>query len=459
MESALTDQAFFALQPELTAWSQQWLQQLDQRPVARPDEPMPPLRDLPGHGLGLEAVWQSFCRDLAPGFNASPGPRYLGFVTGGVTPAALAGDWLTAVIDQNVASAGNSIATGVELQVLDWLRQLLELPGGLIGSLTTGATAANLLGMVCARQYAGWRQGRDIARDGIGSAAIKVFSGTPHASSLKVVGLVGLGREQIAAVPCLPGSEAMDVAALAAMLEASPEPGKIVIASAGTVTGTDFDDLNAIAALCRQHQAWLHVDGAFGLFSRLDPQRRDWSAGIEFADSITCDGHKWLNVPYDCGIFFTRHADLLQQCCSVSAPYLETHDLLPALMDRGIEQSRRFRALPLWFSLLAYGREGMRRIVEDNCRQAAALAEWLEASPDYALLKAPRLNVVVFRPRQEASADVLARLNAAGEVFMTPGQWQGQQGIRAAFSNWRTGDGDVERVCRALAAAVRGNAS
>ncbi|WP_215776329.1 pyridoxal-dependent decarboxylase [Paludibacterium sp. B53371] len=453
MEQAQADQAFFDLQPQLLAWSREWLQQLGQRPVARPDDPSPPELALPGQGLGLAGVWQAFCQDLAPGFNASPGPRYLGFVTGGVTPAALAGDWLTAVIDQNVASAGNSIATGVELQVLDWLRQLLDLPEGLVGSLTTGATAANLLAMVCARQHAGWRQGRDIARDGIGPAAIRVFSATPHASSLKVLGLVGLGREQIAAVPCLPDSEAMDVAALAAMLAASPEPGKIVIASAGTVTGTDFDDLTAIAALCRQHQAWLHVDGAFGLFSRLDPSRHGWTAGIELADSITCDGHKWLNVPYDCGIFFTPHADLLQQCCSVAAPYLEMHDSLPALMDRGIEQSRRFRALPLWFSLLAYGRDGMRHIVEENCRQASALAEWLQASPDYELLKPPRLNVVIFRPRHAEAMAVLTRLNAAGEVFMTPGVWQGQKGIRAAFSNWRTEASDVVRVCQALARA------
>ncbi|TDR79658.1 pyridoxal phosphate-dependent decarboxylase family protein [Paludibacterium purpuratum] len=447
-------QTLFDLQGEIAAWSVEWLKQLDERPVARPDDPQPPARSLPQDGLGLSAVWQAFVRDLAPGFNASPGPRYLGFVTGGVTPAALAGDWLTSVIDQNVASTGNSIATAVELQVLDWLCQLLDLPSGLVGSLTTGATAANLLGMACARQYAGWRQGRDIARDGIGGAAIRVFSATPHASSLKVLGLVGLGRGQVTEVPSLADSEAMDTDALRQLLVDCPVPGKIVIASAGTVTGTDFDDLRAIAALCREHHAWLHVDGAFGLFSRLDAERRAWTEGIELADSITCDGHKWLNVPYDCGIFLTRHPDLLQQCCSVSAPYLASDSALPTLMDRGIEQSRRFRALPLWFSLLAYGRDGFGRMVADNCRQAAALADWLEASADFELLKPPKLNVVIFRPKNGATAACLRRLNQGGEVFMTPGQWQGRDGIRAAFSNWRTDDADVERVCRALASAV-----
>jgi glutamate/tyrosine decarboxylase-like PLP-dependent enzyme len=453
---SLTDDhsTLIGLQSELALWSATWLDNLAQRPAAAADHPLPSSKALPQRGLGLAAAWQLFEHGMTPGFNASPGPRYLGFVTGGVTPAALLGDWLTPVIDQNVASSENSIATKVELQVLDWLCQLLNLPAGLSGSLTTGATASNLLGLVCGRQYAGRLQGRDIAADGIGDAGIRVFSATPHASSLKVVGLLGLGRNQIISVPCLPDSEAMDVAELSALLAAHPEPGKIVIASAGTVTGTDFDDLRAIAALCQQHQAWLHVDGAFGLFSRLTPQRHAWTDGIELADSITCDGHKWLNVPYDCGIFLTRHPDLLQQCCSVSAPYLDNRQELPTMMDRGIEQSRRFRALPLWFTLLASGQQGYAKMIEDNCRQASLLAQWLAASPDYQLLKTPKLNVVVFRPLACEPHDCLQRLNAQGEVFMTPGMWQGQAAIRAAFSNWRTTDEDVTQICRALAQAA-----
>lgn len=443
-----------ALQSAFSHWGTSWLAHLAQRPAANYMNQMPLARALPEDGLGLEAVWKLFEQDLAPGFNASPGPRYLGFVTGGVTPAALLGDWLTPVIDQNVASSGNSIATGVELQVLGWLCQLLDLPAELCGSLTTGATASNLLGLVCGRQYAGLQQGRDIAADGMGDAGIRVFSATAHASSLKAVGLLGLGRNQIVAVPCLPDSEAMDVTALGRLLAASVEPGKIVIASAGTVTGTDFDDLRAIAALCHEHHAWLHVDGAFGLFSRLLPECKAWTDGIELADSVTCDGHKWLNVPYDCGIFFTRHPDLLQQCCSVSAPYLDHCQEVPTMMDRGIEQSRRFRALPLWFSLLASGREGYAQMVEANCHQANLLAQWLVASPDYELLKAVRLNVVVFRPLRSEPNDCLNRLNLEGDVFMTPGEWQAKKGIRAAFSNWRTTDADVMRICSALARAV-----
>ena len=245
----------------------------------------------------------------------------------------------------------------------------------------------------------------------------------------------------------------MDTTALKTLLAASNSPGKIVIASAGTVTGTNFDDLQQIALLCNEYKAWLHVDAAFGLFSRLMPQRLALTAGIEHADSITCDGHKWLNVPYDCGIFFTKHPQILQQACSVSAPYLDVANSSVAYMDRSIENSRRFRALPVWLTLQAYGREGYRDIVVNNCNQAAALADWIEQSNDYQLLTPCRLNVVVFSPKnqQRSVKELLNSLNQSGQLYLTPGMWDGQQAIRAAFSNWRTSIKDVEIVCQLLA--------
>ena len=445
------------LAAEVARWCVDFQRQLPERPVACLDDPRPASAALPQHGIGGAAAFAAFTRDVAPHLSASAGPRYLGFVTGGTTPAATLADWIVSATDQNAASPGDSISTAIELQVLDWLRELLILPADFSGVLTSGATAANVLGIVCGRQFAGLEQGRDIARDGFGGAAIAVFSATPHASSLKALALAGLGRNAVVPVACQGGTEAMDVAALAAALEASPAPGKIVIASAGTVTGTDFDDLAAIAALCREHRAWLHVDGAFGLFSRLSASRREWTRGIELADSITCDGHKWLNVPYDSGIFFTRHPDLLQQVCSVAAPYLDLGAELPSLMDRGIENSRRFRALPLWMSLKAYGRQGFAELVNANCEQAAALAAWIDGSDAYELLAPCRLNVVIFRPRIEDGAvrERLQRINESGRVFMTPGVWGGRNGsrpgIRAAFSNWRTTLADLRTVCDVLA--------
>lgn len=412
--------------------------------VAPPDLPPGPLLE---RGMGSEKALDHFRGELLPHLSASAGPRYWGFVTGGATPAALVGDWLSSVADQNPSISGDSIAPAVEVQVLDWLRQLFRLPETFSGSLTSGATSANLLGILCGRQFAGEAQGIDVASAGLSGTLIQVFSACPHASSLKGLAMAGLGRDSLMSVACEPGSEKMSVPALEYALSASGSPGKIVLASAGTVTGTDFDDLSAIADLCRDHSAWLHVDGAFGIFSRLLEEKRSWTDGIERADSIACDGHKWLNVPYDSGVFLTPHTRLLEQVLSVPSPYLATDGPLPNFMNRGVENSRRFRALPIWFSLQAYGRAGVEEIVAGNCRQAARLADWLEASPDYELLTTCKLNVVVFRPSDvEDLGGWLRALNATGTVFMTPGRWQGVDAVRAAFSNWSTTAEDVERV-------------
>ena len=436
----------------IAEWSASFLKQVDQQSVAATNHPRPLDEPLATDGLGAEVTFAEFKKHLAPGLSGSVGPRYLGFVTGGVTPAAMLGDWLTAAIDQNVMVAGDSISTAVELQVIEWLRSLFELDAVYEGVLTSGATTSNLLGMLTARQFAGEIQDMDIASEGMGKAEIEIFSACPHASIRKVIGFSGMGRDAITEVPCLPGSEEMDVAALEQLLMHSQAPGKIVIASAGTVTGTDFDDLTQTTLLCKAHNAWLHVDAAFGLFSRLVPKYKSLTNGINGADSITCDGHKWLNVPYDCGIFLTKHPTLLQRTCSVSAPYLAVSDELPALMDRGIENSRRFRALPIWMSLKAYGRQGYRDLVSRNCEQASLLADWITKSSSYELLTPCKLNVVVFRP-SESKSDVqqkLAEINQTGLVYLTPGNWFGTPCIRAAFSNWRTEKADVDIVCSVL---------
>jgi len=435
---------------QVERWCLEFLQTLPQRPVAWQGSPTLG-GSLPHRGAGSAAALQRFEAEISRALSASAGPRYLGFVTGGVTPAALLADRLVGCVDQNLATPGDSIASAVEQQALAWLRQLLTLPDAFAGVLTTGATSANLLGLLCGRQAAGQQQGLDIAADGLAGAPIRLYAATPHASTLKSAALAGLGRNALVNVACQAGSEAMDVDDLARLLARDRGIGQIVVASVGTVTGTDFDDLPAIAALCRRHGAWLHADGAFGLFARLLEDRRHWADGIELADSITTDCHKWLNVPYDCGVFLTRHPALLRQTCAVAAPYLAIDAELPAAMELGIENSRRFRALPVWLSLLAYGRQGFAELVARNCDQAEALARWIDASPHYRLLTPCRLNVVVFAPQRGAVSDYLQRLNARGRVFMAPGQWQGQPAIRAAFSNWRTHAEDLAITTTELA--------
>lgn len=412
---------------------------------------------LPDTGDGAGTALKRFAKEIEPHLSGSVGPRYLAFVTGGATPAAIAGDWLAAACDNSASMAAGSIANRVTRQTLDWMLQLFDLPGDTFdGCFTSGATASNLLGILTAREFCGATLGIDVAANGaMALPAIPVLSACPHASMIKALSIAGFGRECVIPIDRVPGTEAMDPDALARALGGLGSGPKIVVASAGTVTGTDFDDLNAIADLCAANGAWLHVDGAFGIFARCLPERVDWTKGLERADSITGDSHKWLNVPYDSGFFFTRHLALLERVCSLGAAYLVTDEADPAYMLRGIESSQRFRALPAWMTLAAYGREGVAEVAQNNCGQATRLGAWLEGSADWELMKPVKLNVIVFRSAKTDDQSVaLAALNATGKVFASPGAWDGVPGIRICFSNWMTTDEDVAIVEEALEAAA-----
>ncbi|WP_125779275.1 pyridoxal phosphate-dependent decarboxylase family protein [Pseudoalteromonas rubra] len=426
---------------------------LDSRRVSNPASCLVP-RVLSEQSAGFEAFRQVFGTEIAPQLSASNGGRYWGFVTGGANPVATYADWLVTLYNQNVSKGGDSVASQVERQAIKWITELFELPAVFEGVMTTGATAANVLGAMVARQEVGRQQGIDVAKVGCKDLDYAVFAATPHASMVKALGLAGLGQESWVQVACEPNSEAMDTIDLASKLAECRGPGKIVIASAATVTGTDYDDLVRVAQLCRQHQAWLHVDGAFGIFERLLMGPQGKTQGIELADSITLDCHKWLNVPYDCGVFLTRHPHTLLATCNVDAPYLANSDAEQPFMSLGIENSRRFRALPVWATLLAYGKQGIRAQIQRNVDQANALANWVNASDGYELNKPCALNVVVFSASDKNKLDtqtVLAQLNESGQVFMTPGMWQGKAVIRCAFSNWRTEMQDVELAITELA--------
>jgi glutamate/tyrosine decarboxylase-like PLP-dependent enzyme len=416
-------------------------------------------------GLGTHATLEKFQQDILPYLSGSPGSRYWGYVTGGVTPAALVGDWLTAIVDQNVMVPGDSIATAVELAVIEQLKTLFNLPQHRFdGVLTTGATASNLVCLATARQWGGRKLGYDIAREGFSCLnQFQLFATTPHASQIKVQGILGFGQNHWVKVRGLADAngregEAIDVKDLENKLKASPAAIKIVVSSAATVSTTAFDDFNAIAQLCKQYQAWHHLDGAFGLFACCSPQFAHLAAGAELADSITVDCHKWLNVPYDCGVAFTQHRQLLEETFTSGAAYLETGATLPSLMNRGIENSRRFRALPVWFTLTAYGKVGIQKIVEENCDRALELAEWIVSSKSYQLILPPQLNVVLFSGNfkgdlttiNQQNRDLLQAINQTGKVFLTPSNYHGQFCFRAAFSNWRINHEDIMEVTQIL---------
>jgi len=434
-----------------------YLEGIDRQPPAVLPTERPPL-ELPPNGQGAEKTLSLFLERYASELGASAGPRYLGFVTGGSTPAALSGDWMASAFDLNLSHQGSSVAPLVELETLWMLRQLLGLPESFSGSFVSGATMSNFVCLATARQWIARRRGVDVAADGLyGMRPIPVLSAVPHSSALKALSMLGMGRNALSKVPCLPGRESADLGTLRARLEALGGEPCIVVASAGTVNTGDYDDLEGIARLREHHPFWLHVDGAFGAFAACSPQLSHLTRGLELADSLTVDAHKWLNVPYDSAMQFTRHPELQHEVFKNNAAYLDARKERPAFADMGPENSRRFRALPAWFSLMAYGREGYRDIIERDCRLARLLGERIEGSESFRLLAPVRLNIVCFtlkRPEGAPSLEdiraFLARLREDGRVFLTQTVHDGVPGIRAAFSNWRTTDKDLDLAWSAL---------
>lgn len=450
--------------PELLEQTQQmasaYLASIAARPPAAAYLPKSRL-SLPEEGSGAQAALALFAQRYGAEMPASNGPRFWGFVTGGATPAALIGDWLTSTYDLNLTSAANSNAPDIEYETLDLLRDLFGLPAEFGGHFVTGATMANFAGLAIAREWLGRQRGVSIAEDGLGALQpVQVLGGEAHSSIYKALAMAGLGRRSWRSVSLLGGDrEAVDCAALERDLAALNGEPAIVVANAGTVNTVDFDDLRAIAALKERHPFWLHIDAAFGGFAACSPRFQPLVAGLESADSLTIDAHKWLNVPYDAAMIFTPHRELQRAVFHNSAAYLgstgEAAQAAPVdFVHMGPENSRRLRALPAWFSLMAYGRDGYRRIVEENCRLAQLLGERVAASREYTLLAPVRMNVVCFTlagvPASAAIQSLLARLRDDGRVFLTPTSFHGIPAMRAAFSNWRTTTPDVEIAWQAL---------
>jgi glutamate/tyrosine decarboxylase-like PLP-dependent enzyme len=408
-----------------------------------------PATTLTEYGLGGEAVLGLFEKELLPLMSNSAGPRYFGFVTGGSTPASLAGDWLASSLDQNACGSNDSAAPLIEHQTIDLLRDLLGIDPAFFGSFVTGATMSNMVGMSLGRQWVGEQLGIDVSNEGIHALKrIPLYSGTPHSSILKSLSMNGMGRNSLIRVRTIPDREAVDVVELARHLASSPE-ASIVVANAGTVNTVDFDNLVAIAELKTKYKFWLHVDAAFGGFAAVSPKYQHLVEGINHADSITIDAHKWLNVPYDAAMQFTRHKHLQLKVFQNSAAYLSDPAMSPDFFHYTPENSRRFRALPSWFSLMSYGRDGHRSIVEQCCRLARQLGDWIESSGDYRLLAPVRMNVVCFTFAGTVFAmdevqRFLGEVTEDGRVFFTPTIYNGTPAIRAAFSNWLTRDEDIE---------------
>jgi glutamate/tyrosine decarboxylase-like PLP-dependent enzyme len=437
----------------------EYLATLDERPVRleNADEIASSFKgSLPEQGDGAVEALRALVEDGLEATIASAGPRFFHFVIGGATPAALGGDWLTSLVDQNVGAwVASPLGTQLETVAVDWLKELFELPADWGGVLTTGATMANFTALASARQWWGERQGVDVAEAGLaGLPPVPVFSsGYIHVSSLKALAMLGVGRGNVRTF-ARDGAGRLDSAALEDALRELDGAPSIVVANAGEVNAGDFDPIAAMADLAGRYGAWLHVDGAFGLFARITPRAASLAEGVERADSVISDGHKWLNVPHDTGFAFVRDAALLAQTFRATAAYLPALDSPhPGFGYLGPEMSRRARGLAAWATLRAYGRSGYRAMVERHLELAHRVGERVEAAPDLELLAEVKLNIVCFRFRPpgvaESDLDALnERLGEAvledGRVFVGTTLYDGRVAFRPAIVNWRTDEGDVD---------------
>ena len=398
--------------------------------------------------------------------SASAGPRYFGFVTGGSTPAAIAGDWLASAHDQNAAGIDGSITGDIERESILMLRDLFGLPAEFDGAFVSGATMSNFVGLALARQWAGHQVGINIAVDGMtapDSAGhifdLAVLSGAPHSCIFKAMSMLGMGRHNLQIVQLLHTREAIDTAALRGALAGRRGRPTIVVANAGTVNSVDFDNIVEIVALKREYDFWLHIDAAFGGFAALSPRHAQLLGGWHEADSIAIDLHKWLNVPYDSAVQFSRHKHLQLEVFQNAASYLSAPNLAtPGFIHLTPENSRRLRALPAWMALMAYGREGHAEIVERCCSHARLLAARITQSSHFKMLAPARMNVVCFTLADAPSTETLeafaALVRDSGDTYLTPTVYLGTPALRVAFSNWRTTSDDVAVAWRAMCKAA-----
>lgn len=413
--------------------------------------------DLNEQGTGTIEALKQFNQRFEPIMVASSGPRYWGFVTGGTTPAAIAGDWLATIYDQNTQSAngGGDISATIELETIQLLLSLFNLPKDFFGGFVTGATLSNFTCLAVGRQWIGKQLGKDFAREGV-SGKVNILSATPHSSAIKSLSMLGLGSGNVIQVKVMQGNrEALDVADLELKIQALHGEPFILISSAGTVNTVDFDNFEAINALKDKYNFWWHIDAAFGGFAACSPKYSHLVKGWENADSITVDCHKWLNVPYESAVFFVKEKHQLLQVETFqnsNAAYLGNPMENFSYLNFLPENSRRLKALPAWFTLTSYGKAGYQEIVESNVENALKFAGFINENPNFELLAPVRLNTVCFSLTDESLVSpFLTKLNASGKVFMTPTFYNGKKGIRAAFVNWRTKEEDVELVTAIMA--------
>jgi glutamate/tyrosine decarboxylase-like PLP-dependent enzyme len=416
--------------------------------VARLEKLAEPLPDEPTDPREVLALLDDYG---SPATVASTGGRYFGFVTGGTLPASLAASWLASAWDQNCAFRVMSpVLSRLEEIASDWLRDLFGLPALSGCGFVTGATMANFAGLSAARHALLARAGWNVEEQGLfGAPEIKVVVGAEvHISLLKALSLVGFGKARVTTVP------ADDQGRMRADLLPVLDERTVVCMQAGNVNSGAFDPAVEICARAHEAGAWVHVDGAFGLWAAVAPRRRQLVAGVSEADSLATDCHKWLNVPYDCGLTFVRDAAHLRNAMTFNAAYLQaTAAREPSHFTP--EASRRARGVEVWAALRSLGRSGLAEMIERNCRQAACFAEGLRAA-GFAILNDVVLNQVLVSFGTDAQTQrVIEEVQKDGTCWCGGTQWQGQTAMRISVSCWATSDEDVRQSLEAMVRIAR----
>jgi glutamate/tyrosine decarboxylase-like PLP-dependent enzyme len=433
--------------------------------AARPAGPRASVTDLraalggplPARGVPAREVVEELARDADPGLVASPGPRYFGFVTGGALPAALAADWLTSAWDQNAFSAVSSPAAGaVEEIAAEWLKDLLGLPAGASVGFVTGAQMANVTALAAARHRVLEAVGWDVDERGLaGAPPVTVLVGAEaHVTVRRALRLLGCGTATVAEV-AVDGQGRMCADALARAL--AGEGPAIVCAQAGNVNTGACDPLGDIVTAARERGAWVHVDGAFGLWAAASPAFAPLVAGAEGAHSWATDAHKWLNVPYDCGVVAVADPAAHHAAMALTAAYLgRAGEGERSNSDWAPEASRRARGFAVYAALRSLGRDGVAELVERCCALARRMAEALAADPALTILNDVVLNQVLVHVGDDAATDVaVAAVQRDGTCWLGATRWQGRPAIRISISSWATTEDDVDRSAEAIRAAVR----
>jgi glutamate/tyrosine decarboxylase-like PLP-dependent enzyme len=413
----------------------------------------------PETGEDESEVIAELVRLAGPGLHAMTGPRFHGWVIGGSHPVGVAADWLTSAWGQNVGNHHAAPAAAAAEAVAEkWLIDLLRLPAGSTVGFVTGATVANFVCLAAARSEVLRRVGWDVERQGLfGAPSVEVLIGEEaHASVFSALQGLGFGHDRPVRI-AVDDQGAMNPEALGEALARCDGP-VIIVAQAGQLNSGAFDPLGALMPLARAKGAWVHVDGAFGLWARACPSRAHLADGVELADSWATDGHKWLQTPYDIGYAIVRDAEAHRRAMTIAASYLPsvgsgerdpTH-LVPEL-------SRRGRGFPTWAMLRHLGRTGVAELVERHCRCAGLIAQSVGREPGIAVVNRVVLNQAVLRfgDDDQKTLDTIARLQADGVAFAGGAKWRGAWVMRVSVSGYATTEAEAARTAEAIVAAWR----